>query len=80
MTKGCNIFLAKKLANTCSFVGGRIIMQQDKVLKAKHGWMNPLNAGGNPLLLYKILHSMFFPLVQILCALRLASQKKLTWS
>jgi delta 1-pyrroline-5-carboxylate dehydrogenase len=26
--KGCNIFGGKKLANTCVFVGGRIIVQQ----------------------------------------------------
>jgi hypothetical protein len=45
------------------------------VLKAEHGWTNPLNAGGNPVLLYKILHLLFFPLVQIFCALRLESQK-----
>jgi hypothetical protein len=28
--KGCNIFLGKKLAKTCSFVGGHIIVQQEK--------------------------------------------------
>jgi len=32
-------------------------------------------SGGDPLLLYKILHLMFIPLVQILCALRFESQK-----
>jgi len=32
-------------------------------------------SGGNPLLLYKILHLLFFLLIQILCALRLESQK-----
>jgi len=34
-------------------------------------------SGGDPLLLYKILHLLFFPLVQILCALCLQSKKKI---
>jgi len=33
-------------------------------------------SGGNPLLLYKILHLLFFPLVRILYAQHLESQKK----
>jgi hypothetical protein len=33
-------------------------------------------SGGDPLLLYKILHLLFFPLVRILCALSLESRKK----
>jgi len=36
--KGCNIFLGKKLASTCSFVGGRIIMKQEKISRAECGW------------------------------------------
>jgi hypothetical protein len=32
-------------------------------------------SGGDPLLIYKILHLLFFPLVRILCALRLESRK-----
>jgi hypothetical protein len=35
-------------------------------------------SGDDPLLLYKILHLLFFPLVRILCALRLESGKKLS--
>jgi hypothetical protein len=31
--------------------------------------------GGDPLLLYKVLHLLFFPVVRILCALRLESRK-----
>jgi hypothetical protein len=34
-------------------------------------------SGGDPLLLYKILHLLFFPLIRILCALRLESRKKI---
>ena len=34
-------------------------------------------SGGDPLLLYKILHLLFFPLVRILCALCYESKKKI---
>ena len=34
-------------------------------------------SGGDPFLLYKILHFLFFPQARILCALRLASRKKI---
>ena len=44
VTKGCNIFWSKKLANTCSIVGGRIILQQQKISRTKRSWRNPLNA------------------------------------
>jgi hypothetical protein len=42
--KGSNIFGGQKLAKTCSFVGGRIIVQQENVLSAERSWTNPLNA------------------------------------
>jgi len=35
--KGCNIFFGKKLANTCIFVGGHIIVQQEKISRAVKG-------------------------------------------
>ena len=44
MIKGCNIFWGQKLANTCSFVGGHIIMQQEKISRTERSWTNPLNA------------------------------------
>ena len=76
MIKGCNICLCEKLANTCSFVGWHIIMQQEKV-SSRSQLDEPVEcaSGGIPLLLYNILHLLFFPLVQILCALRLESKK-----
>jgi hypothetical protein len=62
--KGCNIFWGQKLANTCSFVGGCIIVQQEKILRAERSWTNPLNVIQQAIhLLYKILHLLFFPLV-----------------
>jgi len=71
--KGHNIFLDQKLANTCRFVGGCIIVQQEKVLRMQLDEPVECASGSNPLLLYKILHLLFLPLVQILCALRLES-------
>ena len=44
MIKGCNIFWGRKLSNTCSFVGGRFIVQQEKFSRAERSWTNPLNA------------------------------------
>ena len=32
------------MSNTCSFVGGRIIVQQEKISRAERSWTNPLNA------------------------------------
>jgi len=61
---GCNIFWGQKLANTCSSVGGGIIMQQEKISRTMQ-LDEPLECtiGGDPLLLYKILHLLLFPLV-----------------
>jgi hypothetical protein len=80
MIKGCNISWGQKLANTCSFVGGRIIMQQEKILESRRQLDEPVEcpAGGDPLLFYKILHLLFFLLVRILCALRKKKKKKLS--
>ena len=44
MIKGCNIFWGKKLANTCSYVGGHIIMQEEEISSAERRWTNLLNA------------------------------------
>jgi len=43
MITGCNNFLGQKLANTCSFVGERIIVQHEKISRAERSWTNPLN-------------------------------------
>ena len=42
--KGCNFFWGQKLANTCSFVSGRIIGQQEKISRTERFWTHPLNA------------------------------------
>ena len=44
MIKGCNIFLGQKLANTCSFVGRRIIVQQEIMSRAEDTSINPVNS------------------------------------
>jgi hypothetical protein len=42
--RSCDILLGQKLAKNCSFVGGRIIVQQEKISRAEHSWTNPVNA------------------------------------
>jgi len=56
-------------------MGGRIIVQQEKNLEGRTQLDEPdACASGEDLLLhYKYLHLLFFPLVRILCALRLES-------
>ena len=64
MIKGCNIFFGQKLANNYSFVGGRIIVQQETISRAERsGKPSECGSGGDILLPYKILHLLFFPLV-----------------
>jgi len=53
VTKGCNIFLFQKVANICNFVGGRIIVQQERILRAERSWTNLLNA------LQEVIHYSF---------------------
>jgi hypothetical protein len=44
VTKGCNIFGGQKLANNCSFVGRRVIVQQEKISRTERSWTKLLNA------------------------------------
>ena len=53
MVNGCNIFWGKKLLNTCRFVGGRIIVQQEKISRVERSWTTALNA------LYDAIHYSF---------------------
>jgi len=54
-------------------------MQQKKNLESRTQLDEPVEcaSGGHPLLLYKILHLLFFLLVRLLCALCLESLKKI---
>jgi len=77
----CNIFWGQKLANTALWAGA--LSSTRKNLDCRTQLDEPVEcvSGGDPLLLYKILHLLFFPLVRILYALRLESRKKLSaWS
>jgi hypothetical protein len=67
----------QKLANTCSFEGGSIIVQQEKNLDSRTQLDEPVEcvSGDDPLILYRIQNLLFFPLVRILCALHLKSRK-----
>ena len=61
-------------------MGGRVIVQQEKKTpenRMKLDKPDEGSSGGDPLLLYKILHLLFFSFsVRIPCALRLESRKK----
>jgi len=73
----------KKIAKTLRFGGGALYRAKKKNLDSRTQPDEPdeCASAGDPLLLHKILHLLFFPLVRILCALRLESRKKLsTWS
>jgi hypothetical protein len=67
-------FFGSKIGQNLQLCGGRIIVQQEKISRVECSWSNPTN----PLLLYEILHLLFFPPVRILCALQLESRKKLS--
>jgi len=59
--------LGQEWANNCSFVVGRIIVQKKNLdsrtqLEEPDEWVS----ADDPLLLYKILHLLFFPPVRIL--------------
>ena len=55
MIKSCNIVWGQRLANTCSFLGGCIIVQQEKISTAERSWTNPVEcaSGGDSLLFIK---------------------------
>ena len=50
--EGCNVLLGQKFANTCSFEGRRIIVQQEKSFENKTQLDEPVewSSGGDPLL------------------------------
>jgi hypothetical protein len=65
--------LGKKLTNTCSFDGGRIIVQQEQISRAQRSWTNALNVlqEATPHSFIKFCIYCFFPLLRISCALQL---------
>jgi hypothetical protein len=75
--KGCNIFGGQKLANTLQLCWRAHYRATRKNLESRTQLDEPAEcaSGGDPLLLYKILYLLFFPLAGILCSLRLESRK-----
>jgi hypothetical protein len=81
--KSCNIFWGSKIGKHLQLCGQAHYRAKIKNVPSRTQLDEPVEcaSGGNPLLLYKILHLLFFPLVQILCALCFESRKILsTWS
>ena len=82
MIKGCNIFWVKNWQTLAALWAGALSCNE-KNLESRPQLDEPAESalGGDPLLLYKVLHLLFFLPVRILCALRLESKKKIsTWS
>jgi hypothetical protein len=76
--KGCNIFWGSKISKQLQLCGrAHCRATRKKTLESKTQLDEPVECAseGDPLLLYKILHLLFFPPVRILCALRLESRK-----
>jgi hypothetical protein len=77
MIKGCKFFGGQKLANTSSFMGGCIIVQQNKISRAERSWSNPMNAIQEAIHYSPIKFSIYcFSLKhEFFCALRLEGRK-----
>ena len=80
MIKGCNIFFGSKIGKHLQVCGRAHYRATRKNLESRTQLDEPVEcaSGGDPLILYKIPHVLFFPLVRILCALRLESRQKLS--
>jgi hypothetical protein len=72
--------LGSKIGKHLQLCGWAHYRATRKNLKSRTQLDKPIEctSGGNPLLLYKIHHLLFFPQVQILCAQCLESKKKLS--
>jgi hypothetical protein len=75
--KGCNIFCGSKIGKHLQLCGRVHYRATRKNLDSRTQLDEPVEcvSGDDPLLLYKIMHVLFFLLVRILCALRLESRK-----
>jgi hypothetical protein len=74
--KGCNIF-GSKIGKHLQFCGQAPYLAKIKNPESRTQLDELVECalGGDPLLIYKIVHLLFFPLGRILCALRLESRK-----
>jgi hypothetical protein len=77
MIKGCNIFGGSKISKHLQLCRRAHYRATRKNLESRTQLDQPAEwaSGGDPLLLYELLHLLFFPLVRILCALCLDGRK-----
>jgi len=75
----CNIFGGSKIVKYLHFCGMAHYRVTRENLERRTQLDEPVECplGVDPLLIYKILHLLFFPVVQILCTLHLKSRKKI---
>ena len=73
-------FLGVKIGKHLQLCGRAHYLSTRKNLESRTQLDEPAEcaSGGDPLLLYTVLHLLFFLLVRILCTLRLESRKKLS--
>jgi len=78
--KGCNIFGGPKIGKHLQLCGRAHYRATRNSLESRTQLDEPVECalGGDPVLLYKVLHLLFFRLVRILGALRLESRKNLS--
>ena len=76
--KCCNIFWGSKIGKHLQLCGRAHYRATRKNLDSRTQLDETVEcaSGGDPSILYKILYLLFFPVVRILCALRLESRKK----
>ena len=79
MIKGCNILFGSKVGKHLQLRGRAHYRATRRNIDSRTQLDEPAKCAseGDPLLLYKILHLLLFPLARILCALRLESRKKI---
>ena len=74
----CNIFWIKNWQTLAALLAGALSCKKKNLdSRTRLDELVECASGGDPLLLYKTLYLLFFPLVRILCVLRLESRKKL---
>jgi hypothetical protein len=67
--KGCNFFGGSKIGKNLQLGGRALYRATRKNLESRMQLDEPVECAseGDPLLIYKILHLLVFPLVRILC-------------
>jgi len=74
----CNIFWIKNWQTLAALLAGALSCKKKNLdSRTRLDELVECASGGDPLLLYKIAYLLFFPLVLILCSLRLESRNKI---